>query len=273
MRGDGIDWPKSENPGIGKTENRRSKMSIMFELFKSIGKKPCPPGIRVNRCAMIVNENSEDLLTANVFQLLRYLLQAIWLPPLLEVIFKGRTFRSINGGKIRIEFWKKLPSPPGAKYQEGTPEIDIVIRIGRLIILLECKYRSPVQGELAREHKRDQILKYLDCGVYNYWPESGTPCEILFVLLTDMEEEPEILSQYRDPEKILAGLTQARPFVDYEDVSRRLARNIGYARWRDLLHILENQDAKRLSPRESMIIADLIVYLRHKLQATKQMHQ
>ena len=248
-------------------------MSIAFELFKSIGKKPCAPGSRVERCSMVINENSEDLLTSNAFGLLRYLSPAIWLTPLLELIFKGRTFRPIERGKIKVEFWKKLPSPPGAKYQEGTPEIDIVIRIGRLIVLLECKYRSPVQGELAREHKRDQILKYLDCGVYNYWPESGTPCDILFVLLTDIEEEPEILSQYRDPDKILAGLTQARPFIDYEDVSRRLAGNIGHARWRDLLQILENQDAKRLNSIESMIITDLVVYLRHKLQATKQARQ
>jgi hypothetical protein len=248
-------------------------MSIAFELFKSIGKKPCAPGSRVERCPMVINENSEDLLTSNVFGLLQYLSPALWLTPLLEHIFKGRSFRSIERAKIKVEFWKKLPSPPGAKYREGIPEIDVVIRIGRLTVLLECKYRSPIQGELAREHKRDQILKYLDCGMYNYCPESGTPIEILFVLLTDMEEEPEILSQYRDSEKIFAGLTQARPFIDYEDVSRRLARNIGHARWSDLLHILENQDTKRLNLTESTIIADLTAYLRHKLQATKQMHQ
>ena len=88
-------------------------MSIMFELHKSIGKKPCPPGTRVERCPLIINPNSEDLLTSNVFQLLRYIPPAIWLTPLLEVIFKGRTFRPIERGKIKIEFWKKLPSPPG----------------------------------------------------------------------------------------------------------------------------------------------------------------
>ncbi len=241
-------------------------MSIAFELFKSIGKRPCPPGSRVERCSMVINENSEDILTSNVFGLLKYLTPAVWLIPLLELVFKGRTFRSIDRGKIKIEFWKKLPSPPGAKYQEGTPEIDIVIRIGRLTVLLECKYRSPVQGELARERKRDQILKYLDCGVHNFWPDSETPGEILLVLLTDMEGEPAILSQYRNPQRIFAGLTQARPFIDYENVSKRLAKNIGHARWRDLLRILENQDAKRLTSIEGMIVADLVNYLRYKLR-------
>lgn len=245
-------------------------MSIEYELFKHIGKRPCSPNSpRAVRCPLVINETSEDLLTCNIFGRLKYLNPRTWLIPFLESIFKGKIFSSIAASNIKIEFWKKLPSPPGAKYKQGTPEIDIVIRIGRLIVLLECKYQSPVQGELAREHKRDQLLKYLDCGVYNYWPDSETPCEILFVLLTDMEDEPAILSQYRDPQRILEGLTQAQPFIDYESVSEKLAKNIGHARWRDLLRILENQDAKRLNSIESMIIADLIAYLRHKLQATK----
>ncbi len=241
-------------------------MSIAFELFKSIGKRPCSPGSRVDRCPMVINENSEDLLTSNVFGLLQYLSPAAWLIPLLGLVFKGRTFRSIDRGKIKIEFWKKLPSPPGVKYQEGIPEIDIVIRISRLIVLLECKYRSPVQCEIARDRKRDQILKYLDCGVYHYQPDSETPCEILFLLLTDVEDEPAILSQYRDPERIFAGLTQARPFIDYESVSKKLAKNIGHARWIDLLRILENQDAKWLNSTEVMIVADLVRYLLYKLR-------
>lgn len=240
-------------------------MSIAYELNKLTGKKPCPPGTRVSRCSMIINENSEDLLTSNVFGLLRYLSTAIWLTPLLELVFKGRTFPSIDRGKTRVGFWTRLHPPPGAKYREGIPEIDIVIRIGRLIVLIECKYRSPVQGESAKERKRDQILKYLDCGVHNFWPDSQTSSEILFVLLTDMEGEPEIRSQYRDPERIFTGLTQARPFIDYENVAKKVAKNIAHARWKDLLRILENQDAKRLNSTEVMIIADLVSYLRYKL--------
>jgi len=45
-------------------------MSIIYELNKVTGKKPCSPDTRVNRCTMIVNENSEDLLMSNVFLLL-----------------------------------------------------------------------------------------------------------------------------------------------------------------------------------------------------------
>ena len=245
-------------------------MSIQYELNKHIGLKPCAPGSRVNRCAMIVNENSEDLLTSNVFGLLKYLPPAIWLSPLLQLVFKGRTFRSIGHGKIKVEFWKKLPSPPGVKYEEGIPEIDIVIRIGRLIVLLECKYRSPVQVAGSGSSTRDQICRYLDAAAFNHWPESDSGREIYLVLLTDTEEEPAILSQYRDPEIVLSCLTQVRPFVDYEQISQILAKNIGWTSWMSLLRILESQDPTRLPRIESMIIADLVAYLRYKLQPTEQ---
>ena len=270
MRGDGIDWPKSENPGIGKTENRRSKMSIMFELHKSMGKRPCAPGTRVERCPMIVNENSEDLLTSNVFGLLKYLPPAMWLTPLLEIAFEGRTFRSIDRGKIKVEFWKKLPSPPGAKHQEGIQEIDLVIRIRHLIILIECKFKSPVNMGGSGSSVRDQLARYLDAATFNYWPDSDTKREIYLILLTDTECEPEILSRYRDPETVFGCLTQVRLFVDCERASQMLASNIGWTTWRDLLRILENQDPKMLPFVESMIISDLIDYLRYKLQPTIQ---
>jgi hypothetical protein len=49
-----------------------------------------------------------------------------------------------------------------------------------------------------------------------------------------------------------------------------LARNIGWTTWVTILRILENQDPKKLSFVESIIIADLIYHLRYKLQAIKQ---
>jgi hypothetical protein len=36
-----------------------------------------------------------------------------------------------------------------------------------------------------------------------------------------------------------------------------------HATWRDVLRILENQNPKRLTPMESMIIADLVHFLRY----------
>jgi hypothetical protein len=88
--------------------------------------------------------------------------------------------------------------------------------------------------------------------------------------MTDDEAEPEILSRYRNPDTVLACLTQVRPFIDYEQVSEMWARNVGWTTWKNLLHILESQVTKGLPPVESMIATDLIEYLRYKLQETKR---
>jgi len=225
-------------------------MSIMYQLHKSIGKRPCPPGSKVERCPMVVNSNSEDLLVSDVFLLLRYLPSDIWLAPLLQTAFKGRFLKGIGQDKAKVEFWKRFPAPPTTETLEGIDEIHIFITIRHLLILIECKYRSLVQTGSAR---RDQIARYLDAVTFNYWPDFDAKREILFILLTDDEAEPEILSRYKRPETVLACLTQARPFLDYEQVSEMLARNVGWTTWGDLLHILEGQVTKGLPPVESMI--------------------
>lgn len=236
-------------------------MSIAYELSKPVGKKPCPPGSRAKRCPMILNETSEDLLTGNVFGLLNYLSPSIWLTPLLRIAFKGRNFNAIDRCTPKIDFWKKLPAPPTTRNREGTEEVDIVIRIRRLVILIECKYRSAIQPGHPTNSRRDQIIRYLDAAAFHYWPTR----EIYLVLLTDTSEEPVILSQYRNPQRIFEGLTQTDPFVDYDQLSNTLARNIGWATWQNLSHILKMENAGRSNPIETRIVGDLIRYLEYKL--------
>ena len=245
-------------------------MSMFYELYKSIGKRPCPPGTRVERCPLIINPNSEDLLTSNVFGALKYLPPAIWLTPLLELIFKGRAFDVLDRSKIKVEFWKKLPSPPTTRHQEGIQEIDLVITIRHLTILIECKFKSPVNMGRSGSSVRDQLARYLDAVAFNYWPDSNTKRDIYLILLTDTNEEPEILSRYRNPDTVLACLTQVRPFVDYEQASQHLSRNFGWATWGDLFAILQSCNLKEVHPIEAMIIQDLILYLAYKLNSSRR---
>lgn len=240
-------------------------MSIMYELHKSIGKRPCTPGSRAKRCPMVINSESEDLLTSNVFGLLKYLSPALWLIPLLECAFKGRTFQAFGQNSVKIDFWKKLPSPTTAKYREGTEEIDLVIRIRHLIILIECKFKATVNMGRPGTMGRDQLARYIDAAAFNYWPDSNARREIFLLLLTDTAMEPEILSHYRNPEKVFECLTQTSPFVDYEHVSQAFARNIGWVTWKDILKILDRLNVKTVGPTEAMITRDVIEYLRYKL--------
>jgi len=240
-------------------------MSIAYEMFKSIGKKPCPPGaIRVERCPLVINQESEDLLSSNIFWSAKYLQAGIWLIPLLKTAFRHKNFRTDDRTIPKVEFWKKLPSPPG-EYQEGIEEVDIVITVHHMVVLIECKFRSTLQPEGSRNARRDQVARYLDAAVFNYWPDSKTSRQIYFILLTDTAEEPPILSLYRNPRKILENLSQSSPFLDYEAISHTLAGNIGWISWKDLLAILETSARKRLPPIEGMIVKDLILYLKRKV--------
>jgi hypothetical protein len=241
-------------------------MSIMFERLKSVGLTPCQPGsIRATRCPLVVNPDSEDLLTDNVFSRLRCIAPSIWFFPLMGVAF-NRSFKAVDQRLLKLEFWKKLPAPPGP-HNEGTAEVDIFIRVRHLIFLIESKFRSLL---LPGGPHRDQVIRYLDAAIFNYWPESNSNREIFFLLLTDTLREPETLSKYRNAQQIYDELTKVRLHVDYGEVSEMLAKNIGWATWRDLLQILESQIAKGLPLVESMIVGDVIDYLRFKLQATNQ---
>lgn len=243
-------------------------MSIHYQLNSKFnaGKRPCPPdSLRVRKCNMVVNEASEDLLTSDVFGLLKYLDPLIWLMPLLKCAFKGRDFSEIEGMEAKIDFWRKFRAPPGSLHHESTSEIDIVIKFGDIVILVECKYMSGLRTEGSSGKGRDQIIRYLDAATFNLIKNVDEARRLFFILLSDTRTEPPPLSRYRECEKVAAGLTHSRPYIDYEEVSKILADNIGWVRWSDLLDILKSHSLIDLKPIEAAIIDDLIDFLSYKL--------
>ena len=93
-------------------------MSIIFELFKTSGKKVCPPNyVRKSNCPLIVRTTSEDLLTANVFGILKNLDPTIWLRRFLGEAIKGKDFSRHTFENLSFEFWKRYRPPANRKYQ------------------------------------------------------------------------------------------------------------------------------------------------------------
>ncbi len=95
-------------------------------------------------------ENSEDILTSNVFSFLKYSNRLVYLKKFLRVL----DIDASDGDLIDAEFlfWPR--------YDDGT-EPDIVILIGPHYLLFEAKYFSPVAeennckaGQLVREFKQ-----------------------------------------------------------------------------------------------------------------------
>jgi hypothetical protein len=120
-------------------------MSIIFELYKTTGKKVCPPfHVRKGNCPLIVRTTSEDLLTANVFGILKNLDPKIWLRRLLGEAIKGKDFSRHTFENLSFEFRKKYRPPINRAPREGLSEVDVTLTYKNGVIFIEAKYLAPI---------------------------------------------------------------------------------------------------------------------------------
>jgi hypothetical protein len=242
-------------------------MSIMFELFKSTGKKVCPPNyIRKSNCPLIVRSTSEDLFSSNVFSILKNLDPKIWLTRLLGEAIKGRDFSHHTFENLSFEFWKKFRPPVNRKYREGISEVDVTISYKGGVIFIEAKYLAPVNLRTTHDIRRDQVIRYLDLAAYHYLNHPDRVKEFYFVLITDTDRPPWILTRYRYTHNLLKGLTNPGLFKPPVDVSRLLSKGIGWLSWRQLKAILETTREEFRTQVERKFVEDLIVYLDYKIR-------
>jgi len=187
-------------------------MSIIFELYKTSGKKVCPPNyVRKSNCPLIVPTTSEDLLTANVFGILKNLDPKIWLRKFLGEAIRGKDFSRHTFKNLSFEFWRKYRPPLNMKYREGISEVDVTISYKDGIIFIEAKYLAPVNLRTASDPRRDQIIRYLDLAAYHYLNHPDSVKEFYFVLIIDTERPPWILTRYRYDQNLINALT--RPYL------------------------------------------------------------
>jgi hypothetical protein len=241
-------------------------VSIIYELYKKTGKQTCPPGtIRVERCPLNLNPNSEDILTGNVFGLLILLHPRLWLEKILTRVYRQRNFTSLPYDQFSIEFWRKFRPPLITAYRTWISEVDIFIQLLNFVLIVETKYGSTVTKENPQKGTRDQVIRYLDLLAYHY---HGCNCkDAYFLLITNDPNEPPLLTKYRDPKEIEPGLSRIRPHVDYKSISTALAHNLGWISWKGILQTLEEiRRTVDLHFSEEKIIDLLITYLKFKLK-------
>ena len=239
----------------------------MFELFKSTGKKVCPPNhVRKSNCPLIVRSTSEDLLTANVFGILKNLDPKIWLSRLLGEAIKGKDFSNHTFENLSVEFWKKYRPPANRKYKEGLSEVDVTITYNGGVIFIEAKYLAPLSLRTTHDRHRDQIIRYLDLGANHYLNHPDGVQEFYFILIVDTEEPPWILSRYRLSENIRKGLTHSGLFGTYGDVTAILSKGIGWLSWSQLKRILEAARDQFRAETELRFVDDVIRYLGYKIR-------
>ena len=242
-------------------------MSIIFELFKSSGKKVCPPNyVRKSNCPLIVRTTSEDLLTANVFGILKNLDPNIWLRRFLGEAIKGRDFSQHTFENLSFEFWKRYRPPLNRKYREGISEVDLTISHKDGIIFIEAKYLALVSLKTSNDPRRDQIIRYLDLAAYHYLNHPDSVKEFYFVLIIDSEKPPRILTRYRYNQNLIKGLTDVGLFKPPVDTGRLLSKGIGWLSWSQVKKMLEITKGHFRTEAERKFVGDLIVYLDYKIR-------
>ncbi len=246
-------------------------MSIMFELYKRSGKNVCPPFyVRKSNCPLIVRGTSEDLITANVFGILKNLDPKIWLRRLLGEAIKGKDFSGHSFEDLSFSFWKRYRPPVNRKYREGISEVDLTISYKDGVIFVEAKYLAPVSLRTTHDKNRNQIIRYLDLAAYHYLYPPNRVKEFYFILITGSEKAPWILKRYRSPHNLQKGLTNPGLFATQEQAIDLLSKGIGWLSWsriKETLTIIRGEFGTRV---EKRFVDDLILYLDYKIKQGQQ---
>jgi hypothetical protein len=185
-------------------------------------------GMRDDKKNKMCSENSEDVLTWNVFKSLAQIDSTHWLPKLFEKAFNSKfSYDTL----VKIDLWKSIEPPPSItdfQKDEGNSEIDITIESKNFVWFIEAKYKSDISLTTTHNENRDQLLRNIDVGSYY-----SSARDFYFSLL------------YFDGEKTKEGLNRIELYHDLniENIKTMLphrsdkmdnVKGIGKIQWSDI---------------------------------------
>jgi hypothetical protein len=244
-------------------------MSITIELERD-GRKAgnvCHRDYRKGPgCPLIVRQTSEDLMTANVFGILRHVRPSLWLRPFLSQAFGMPRFSTCSLKGLQFFFWTPVRPPAARAFTEGYTEVDLLIKTAQFCVLVEAKYRAPLSTKTAHDPDRDQVIRLLDVAY------EMTSADVLFsrqpfmLVLGAARAEPSLVTRYRDPSQVSEALKHRRRFSDGERISQQLAKHLGYFSWPGLADVLRSH-LHRANRAETPFLGDVIRYIKAKMEA------
>jgi hypothetical protein len=195
------------------------------------------------------SENSEDVLTWNVFRSLAQIDPGSWLPPLFKRSFGSP---SPTAHLIGLHLWRRLEPPPAlrlAQKDEGKSEIDVLIESEAFVWVIEAKYRSDVSERTTNNAERDQVLRNLDVGSWY----AGVRDFYFSLLIVDEGTSPigvALVEQYStSPGDVLRRLP-------HREAQLRNLKGVGLLRWsdcasalKDCVSLASHEDAKAAASR------------------------
>lgn len=188
--------------------------------------------MRASKIKHMQSENSEDVLTWNVFHSLRQINPEIWIRKLFNKAFPNNDSFQISKSST-LELWK-VTSPPLNLLEsgdEGDSEIDICIESPNWVWFIEAKLKSDISKKTTTREYRDQIIRNVDVGSYY----AGVR-DFYFSLLTLNKNSSSLgankVIEYSDLSKPREILSKHRP-----DNLNNL-KGISHITWSDIAEIL-----------------------------------
>ncbi len=216
----------------------------------------CFVEMRESKKRHLRSENSEDVLSWNVFRSLRQINPTKWLNDLASRTF-GITFPG-DPTETSIELWKNIP-PPQALLKsgdEGISEIDIVLENPEWVWFIEAKFRSDISTGTTTRPSRDQVLRNIDVGSHY----AGVRKFYFSLLHLNEKYSPkgiEALKKYSDLELLRAALPHR------SDLLSNIA-GVGCLRWVDISDVLRVAKLSRDRADENIFAERALAWMEEK---------
>ena len=226
------------------------------------------------RCPLIIRPTSEDVVTGNLFGILKVLNPRWWLPDFLNRGLGADRFRRQVFRNLRINVWQKQRTYPRHQihWDEGQTEVDVVITWENpaTTVFIEMKYGSSVSATTVHNDGNngfpsDQLIRNARVGLWeNGWFDEKLlfdmpPRDFILMLVTPADGNP-LVREYRNPDRLRAAIPQG-------DKLRTLPKGpfIGELSYPGIVQTLRNQ-RKWFTKPEQNLIDDLTEYLGFKVQ-------
>jgi len=202
------------------------------------------------------SENSEDVLTWNVFRSLHKINPSLWLPA-----FFVRAFHidlAEQPKVVALDLWPKLVPPPALRLfqkDEGESEIDVRIETERLVCFIEAKYKSDISRRTKNNTDRDQIIRNLDLGTWH----AGRRDFFFALLVIDEAHSADGLATLNRYTKERASVISHLP---HRTDGLENLKGLGHLTWCDMAEILcrcetqaEHEDERQTAKRATEWLA------------------
>ncbi|MGV8027403.1 MAG: hypothetical protein AB2L18_12685 [Anaerolineaceae bacterium] len=237
--------------GVKITEDFRS--NLIIDRYD-----PIFAHMRAKKLKLMRSENSEDVVTWNIFRSLRQIDPNIWIPKLQDEADISSLTLPVE--RVTVELWQKVSPPPALLLtgDEGDSEIDIVLEAPFWVWFIEAKFKSDISERTTTRTDRDQVIRNIDVGSYY----AGNRSFLFSLLILDEKTSPKgvnAIQQYQNNKEIQSRLSQHRP----DKLSN--VKYVGTLTWAAMGRVIEHGKNTAVHNNEKVIATCAFEWLRNKV--------